>query len=566
LTTRASAYPQSSASAGARSQPGTSDSSRRSAFSAAADSLDADLSVINADSLLDRLKRLWIKTKDQREVQFAPNAVQRDIAARSFDNRKLLVLKARQVGVSTFSQAWAYTKTTSERFTNAVTISHDAGATTRLHAMQKFFMSRDTPRPATTYNRIGAVTYASTESTHYIGTAGNKAFGRGDTLHFIHCSELAFWDHADTLLTGLLEALTPEGKVIIESTPNGQGGHFYELWQGAPENGWTPLFYPWWWEPAYRLQGVELGPLSDDEQQLVAAHSLDLEQIAWRREKQRELRDKFPQEYPENPIDCFLVSGRPYFAAAGLRLQERWISEPGFDDQGLAIWQQPEEGHRYVIGADVAEGLEGGDWSVAQVVDVETGEQVARMRGHWPTAHYARILALLGYRFNIALIAPERNNHGHAVLDTLRDGLQYPNIYRHFEYDPLMDTELKHRWGYPTTPVTKPVMMADLDAALSEGGLRIHDRTTLSELRTFHWNGKGGMEAIEGCFDDTVVALAIAHQVRKQPGSYSTAMGYFEQRNADTEHQKLVDEFMAEIDGPLVDEYLKSLEPPKEGN
>ena len=566
MTTQISASRPPSVSAGGRSQPASSDSSRPNPWAAAASLLEADSSVFDSDSLLERLSRLWIKTKDQREIHFSPNAVQRDIASRSFDNRKLLVLKARQVGVSTFSQAWAYAKTTTERFTNAVTISHDAGATTRLHAMQKFFMSRDTPKPATTYNRIGAVTYASTESTHYIGTAGNKAFGRGDTLHFIHCSELAFWDHADTLLTGLLEALTPEGKVIIESTPNGQGGHFYELWQGAPENGWTPLFYPWWWEPAYRLKGVDLGTLSESEQILVNEHALDAQQIAWRREKQRELRDKFPQEYPENPIDCFLVSGRPYFSAKGLKLQEADIRDPIFDDQGLAIWVERDPTHRYVIGGDVAEGLEGGDWSVGQVLDLVTGEQVARLRGHWPTAHFSKILALLGHRYGAAMIGPERNNHGHAVIDNLRDILQYPNIYRHFEYDPLMNTDEKHRWGYPTTPSTKPVMMSDLDSAVNERAIRIHDRVTLSEMRTFHWNGKGGMEAIEGCYDDTVTALAIAWQVRKQPGSYQTAIEYFEQRNADPEQQKLVDEFMAQLDGPAVAEYLESLNPPKEGS
>lgn len=506
----------------------------------------------DADSLLESLSELWIKTKDKREVQFEPNEVQRDIARRIYEGPsrvKLLILKARQVGVSTFTQGLAYTKTTHERFTSAVTISHKTDATQRLHAMQKFFLSRDPRAPKTTYNRIGAITYAGTEATHYIGTAGGKAFGRGDTLHFIHCSELAFWDHADELLTGLLEALVSDGMAIIESTPNGMGGHFYELWQGAPENGWTPLFYPWWWEPAYRLPGVELGALREEEQQLMSEHSLDHEQIAWRREKQRELRDKFPQEYPENAIDCFLVSGRPYFASAGLKLQERWLADPIFDDQGLAIWKQPEPGHRYVIGADVAEGLEGGDFSVAQVIDIESGEQVARMRGHWPTAHYARILALLGHRFNIALIAPERNNHGHAVLDVLREVEHYPNIYRHFEYDPLMDTELKHRWGYPTTPVTKPVMMSELDSAISEGALKIHDRTTLAEMRTFHWNGKGGMEAIEGCFDDTVTSLAIAQQVRKQPGSYRTAMDYLEQGTKDPAQQKAVDDYLRMLAG-----------------
>lgn len=535
-----------------------------SVWSKAADALEADLGAHDAESLISRLGKLWIKTKQKTEVQFAANAVQRDIARRIYEGggyRKILILKARQVGVSTFVQGVAYARTTSERFTNAVTISHQTDATQRLHAMQKFFLSRDPTHPSTTYNRIGAITYASTESTHYIGTAGGKAFGRGDTLHLIHCSELAFWKDAETLLTGLLEALTSEGTVVIESTPNGMGGHFYELWQGAPDNGWLPLFYPWWWEPQYRLRGVEVGALSDDERKLVAEHNLDLEQIAWRREKQRELRDKFPQEYPENPIDCFLVSGRPYFSAAGMRLQEANLREPIFDEDGLAIWAEYDPTHQYVIAGDPAEGLEGGDWSVAQVVDVGTREQVARLRGHWPTDHFGKIVAMLGYRYGGAMIGIERNNHGHAVLNTLRNEVRYENLYRHFEYDPLMQTDEKFRWGWPTTPNTKPVMMSDLDAALADAGdgIRVRDRATLAEMRTFHWNGKGGMEAIEGCFDDCVTSLAVAWQLRKQPGSYQQAMGYFDERNATPEQQKVLAEYMKKLNSPEVDAYLEAL-------
>lgn len=170
-----------------------------SAFAAAAAELERDVQRevdpegtwrLDQEQLLAKLGRLWIRTKDRREVRLDPNRVQLDILDRAFQPKvgptKLLVLKARQVGVSTLSQGWAYVLTTGIRFTNAVTISHEADATQRLHRMQKFFLSRDDRRPATTTNRIGAVSYALTEASHYIGTAGQRAFGRGDTLHFIH--------------------------------------------------------------------------------------------------------------------------------------------------------------------------------------------------------------------------------------------------------------------------------------------------------------------------------------------------------------------------------------------
>lgn len=569
-------------SAGARSLPATSGSSPRNGFAAAAELLERDVqrevdpeasNRLDQEQLVSDLRRLWIRTKDRREVRLDANRVQVDILDRAFQPRvgptKLLVLKARQVGVSTLAQGWAYALTTGIRFTNAVTISHEADATQRLHRMQKFFLSRDDRRPPTTTNRIGAVTYAATESSHYIGTAGQRAFGRGDTVHFIHCSELAFWPDAERVLTGLLEALTPDGAVVIESTPNGMGGHFYELWQNAPANDWQPLFYPWWWEDEYRQLVTEdaVLPYRDDEASLVALHGLDHQQIAWRRAKQKELRDKFPQEYPEDAVTCFLISGRPYFSLQGLKAQEQYLREPiRTDGRGLDVWAEHDASHRYVIGADVAEGLEGGDFDVAQVIDVTSGEQVARLRGLWPVDHFGRLLAELGKSYGMAQIAPERNNHGHAVLNTLLHVVAYPNLYRHFEYDPLMQTDQKYRWGWPTTPTTKPVMGSDLDAALTDsGGIKIRDRVTLAELRTTHWDGKGGFGAISGCFDDCMMALAIAWQLRKQPASYDTAMGYFAERNADPEHQKYLDEYLKQLEGPGVAEYLASLNGHKEG-
>lgn len=490
-------------------------------------------------ALVKQLSRLTIIAKDRGGVKFQANMAQRDaveqIMALPKDRQKrVLVLKARQLGFSTLIQGWAYALARYLEHARLVTISHETGATERLHSKNAVFLDTDPAQPPMKHNRTGAIEFADTKSTHYIGTAGSRAFGRGDTLHFIHASEVAFWPDADNTMTGLMEALTKDGIIFAESTPNGIGGYFYDLWQNAPSNGWLPLFYPWWWEPDYRLVVVdpdEVLPLHPEEEYLIQEHGLDLAQIQWRRDKMRTLRDKFKQEYPEDPISCFLASGSPYFDPMVLKgIEKTTICDPVSEDRGLRIWKEPEEGATYAAGVDVAEGLAHGDYSVAIVIDIRTGEQVAKLRGQWPIDHFSRAVANLGQRYGNALLAVERNNHGHAALNVLINQLKYENLYRHDEYSVRLG-EHQSKYGWSTTTTSKPVMLADLDAGLSDGTIVVHDAQTLGELRTMNWDGKGGVNAVAGCHDDDVIALAIANQARKLPQRFQVALDYLSTPN-----------------------------------
>jgi hypothetical protein len=481
------------------------------------------------------LGRLTIVTKDRGNAPFVVNPAQADALAKITAlprdrQRKVIVLKARQLGFSTLIQGRGYTLLRSQPNYRVVTISHQGDATERLYSKSTTFLAFDLAKPPMKRNRTGAMEFADTGGSHYIGTAGSKTFGRGDTIQYIHASEVAFWDDPATMMTGLLQALTPDGEVYAESTPNGIGGWFHGIWQEAPQNGWLPLFYPWWWEPGYRIavpDPDELLPLREDEADLVARHGLDLEQIAWRRDKILTLKHFFLQEYPEDPETCFLSSGLPYFDGMVLRdIGKRTIMEPIYEDRGLRVWQDPVPGREYVVGADVSEGLTGGDFSVATVLDAASGEQVAKLRGLWPISHFSHRVADLAERYNRALLAPERNNHGHACLAVLLNEVKYENVYRHEEYNARMG-EVQRKWGWPTTTTSKPVMLSDLDSGLTNGTVIVRDVQTLSELRTMHWNGKGGVEAVSGCHDDDVMALAIANQIRKVPQRFAAAMDYF---------------------------------------
>jgi len=173
------------------------------------------------------------------------------------------------------------------------------------------------------------------------------------------------------------------------------------------------------------------------------------------------------------------------------------------------------EGH-YIIGADVAEGLETGDYSVAQILDHKTCEQVAIWRGHVSPDKFASILIELGRYYNNAWLAPERNFHGFGVVNRIRDQ-KYNRLYS--EYDIPQETIKQggatgvKKYGWDTTAKTRPILVQDLSTFISEGHVIINDPNTIDELFTFVYDKDGYTGALRGCFDDRVMGLGIAIQV-----------------------------------------------------
>lgn len=180
-------------------------------------------------------------------------------------------------------------------------------------------------------------------------------------------------------------------------------------------------------------------------------------------------------------------------------------------DAPLRIYLKPDIQDAYVIGADVAEGLEWGDWSVAQVLSVKTGDQVARYRAHVDADTFGERLAELGYWYGTALIGVESNNHGLTTITTLRH-VNYPNVFRRRTINKVWDTQTVE-YGWRTTTTSKPLMVDELNQALRDREVHVHDRGTIGELRTFVRDEKGKMHGSP--HDDEVMSLAIANQMRK---------------------------------------------------
>lgn len=436
--------------------------------------------------------------------------------------RKNIWLKARQMGISTMLQAEGYFDVTTRPGFRMVTVSHEKEATRKL--LQKLGVMLDnhpTPRPKASTENSSEIAFRALNSTTYIGTAGARAFGRGDTVHRLHASEFAFWPKPNEILTGATQAVPMNGRIDIESTANGFN-EFYTLWNEAVEgrNGYTPIFLPWFLDPSYAIApGVPVEEW-DKEEQAAAVNALrygvvlSAEQMAFRRLKRRELKREFAQEYPEDPVTCFLTSGRPRFDNEVLARLLAVAPEPKKTREiantllTLKIWEEPRADGFYVIGADAAQGLSAGDNDAADVLDWHTGKTVATLHGKAEPFAYTAALCALGKQYNNAVLAIERKETGIAVVQKAVE-LGYPNLF-HMRDEKGMKVEQP---GVDTNVKWRPQIVDAIGEWLADSPDSFVDNGLIGELMQFVIKASGKAEAEQGAHDDRVMAGGIARFV-----------------------------------------------------
>jgi hypothetical protein len=470
-------------------------------------------------------KWLWIVNRKRSLQTFVFNPVQR----RYHDEKTRfdIVLKARKVGISTYKGAEFFHETIFVPNTTTTVVAHDLDTTAELFERVKLFFERlpDFLKPKIKRNNRRELVFTETasgeelNSRYSVGTAGNYEFGRGKDIDNLHLSEYAFFPKQEKIKMGAMQALREGGKICIESTANGFND-FRDEWERAThgESRFKAHFFPWHSDATYRAEILpgETLDLSQEEKALSEAYGLSPEQIQWMRERKRELRGKFPQEFPANDMEAFLSSGRPVFDMK--RLTELLIAVEGrkpleVGDSGqLKKWRKPVSGREYIAGADCAEGLAQGDYDCCVVLDKETWEEVAELHGRWPPHVFARKCQALCKEYNEATLAVERNNHGHSVLNTLRNQLHYPHLYHYRSYD---QGGSRMVLGWETNSRSKPVMIDGLDEAIREGLIVTHEEGFVRECLTYVFDDKGGTGAQRGCHDDRVIARAIGLQAAK---------------------------------------------------
>ena len=463
----------------------------------------------NRDLLIESLLR--IRSKKRHLVVLSANRAQREYSRRC--TKRNIVLKARQLGITTYVAARFFMQTITHPGTVTVQVAHDQDSAEEIFRIVHRFWN-NLPEPlqrgvlVRSRANVQEIVFPLLDSEYRVATAADPNAGRGMTIHNLHCSEVSRWprDGMETLAS--LRAAVPEdGEVVLESTPNGAAGVFYEEWQRADETGYRRHFFPWWFEDAYRAEyPMTVQPLSEQEQLLVDREGLTEPQVAWRRMNWARMRGLARQEFAEDPISCFRASGECVFDLDAI---DRALTRQGepleiHNNGRLLVWLPPHPGRQYLIGTDPAGGGSEGDYACAQVVERVTGMQCAELQGHLAPAELAAELIKLGRRYNNALLVVERNNHGHGVLAHLR-AAGYPNVYRQSKQD-----------GWLTSAVSRPAMVENLAAVLViESGL-FHSPRLLNECRTFIRYPDGSSSAASGSHDDCVLAMAIALAARQR--------------------------------------------------
>lgn len=265
-------------------------------------------------------KVLFIATKDSNIVPLKLNNNQIYIHKLLEEQKKktgkvrAIILKGRQIGASTYTEARYYHQTTHRRATNTFILTNAQEATKNLFTMVKRFYDNtpDLVKPREGANNASELYFNLLDSRYKIATAGMRSIGRGTTIHLFHGSEVAFYLNEDEVMAGALQAVpdAPNTEVILESTSNGPKGMFYKMWQSAVngENDYIPIFIPWYWTQEYTRTPPPDFALTNYELELKDQFKLSDGQLYWRRLTIASLlhgEASFKREYPNTAEEAF---------------------------------------------------------------------------------------------------------------------------------------------------------------------------------------------------------------------------------------------------------------------
>ena len=483
----------------------------------------------------------FIKNKDSFLVPMKLKKVQSHFIENK--GKRNVGLKGRQVGFSTGVDADLGYDLFTHPYQAQTIITHDTETSEHLfQTIQRFYRNLpwnqgkpdDQMRPMHDWKSGTRMRFPKLDNYIYVDSAKSDSIGIGHTLNKVHCSEMSKWPDrkARQLWADITQTVPMGGEITVESTPTGRNGLFYEIYQEAlaGQNGFTPFFYPWWWDDEYlqdpamwmieekgKMVAEILGQAYDkflkEEARFAEYNGLSPQQMAFRRHKLCEIKLLFFQEYPENDKDCWLSSEMSVVSATSLRPYYTQVKE-GRVEGNVTIWKDVNGGRNYVIGVDTASG-QARDFSCASVIDVRTMEYVARLYGKIRTDLFAEQLFTLGHRYNDAAVAVERAGHGHSVLKVLLEK-NYPNLYYHTDYDDRMNTNITDA-GWVTSKVTKPLMVNGMIAAFDSGDLVSYSDNLLTEASSLVWEGgtDSRVKTVKGNHDDEWDAVSIALQVRE---------------------------------------------------
>jgi hypothetical protein len=427
-------------------------------------------------------------------IPFKTYDFQRDLVHEFSDYRFNVILKARQLGISTITGAYIAWLMLFHRDKNVLVIATKFGTASNLVKKVKA-MIKNLPAwmQITNIAIDNRASFELSNGSQIKASSTSGDAGRSEALSLLVIDEAAHVEGLDGLWTGLYPTLSTGGRCIALSTPNGVGNWFHEICSKAEsgENDFNLTVLPW-----------DVHPDRGQEWFDKETRNMSKRQIA--------------QE-----LECnFNMSGETVFESGDIQILKEMCEDPkyrtGFD-RNLWIWREYDPSSKYFISADVARG-DGNDFSVFHVIRVDTSEVVAEYKGKPAPDVFSEVLLSAGKEYGNAMLVVENNTVGFSVLEKLVNR-GYPSIYysRKGTHEYVEGYIGEHMTaavpGFATTQKTRPLIIAKMEEFIRNKLIKIYSKRTVAEMEQFIWKS-GRPQASRKSNDDLIMACAIGCWVK----------------------------------------------------
>lgn len=442
-------------------------------------------------------KYCYIQHPQRGRIQFNLYPFQEKVLTLMRDNPYSIILKSRQLGISTLTAGYSLWMMTFHKDKNILCIATKQETAKNMVTKVKFmyenlpsWLKVDAPENNKLNLRLA-------NGSQIKATSASSDAGRSEAVSLLLIDEAAFIDNIGEIWASAQQTLATGGGCIALSTPYGTGNWFHQTWTRAEaaENDFLPIKLPWYVHP------------ERDE--------------TWRKKQDELLGDP---RMAAQECDCdFSTSGDIVFYPEYIEYYEKTFIKDPMErrgaDQNLWVWESPDYSRTYVVVADVSRG-DGKDYSAFHVIDVENNVQVAEYKGQLGTKEYGHLLVGIAAEYNEAMLVIENANIGWATIQVAIDRA-YPNLYYSQKSDQANVNSYFDKYqdhskmvaGFTMSSRTRPMVVGKFQEYLSDKGVTIQSKRLIEEMKTFIWKN-GRPEAQSGYNDDLVMSFGIAMYIR----------------------------------------------------
>lgn len=533
-----------------------------------------------------------------------------------------ILLKARQVGWSTLVQAMVFYRTIFNRLIKSLVIADEKVRAGSIFSMSRLaydnlpywmqpeiqYETKDDQIKFDRKDKDERMRNPGLNSTLYCDAA-NKPSGssRGMTLHCMHASEVSRYNDPSILSSDIFPAIpknNPLTVACLEGTAEGRKYFYRDMWEAAlkgRDKRWRPIFTGWWQEKTYFLpfrsdkerkefifneDELDLQKKVEDE----FGYTINPEQMNWRRAEGQAYEaiegdfDKVEQEYPSYPESAFRTSGKLFFPKKRLNaIEKRYVRKPfwygeiepamedgkeikrmikyqDMYDSGLWVWEMPEVGQIYYLGADPGHGIPDADRSAICIWKIPRHPlhpyvQVAEYQGYADPTKFAKMISMLGNFYNECEIAPECNTITQVIADLLNIH-SYPSIYRWRRNDKLKG-RFTNYFGWETNVKSRNYIMSRFRTTMNQDLIVIRSSRLIEECFDFVDDGTGRFESSDQAWDDTLFSamIALSCAMDFDPSLVAQAQIPKEKSNKDYQNTDYAPEYDEPKEGPVAVEF-----------